>query len=278
MTSVTPRHRKPLTDAEIAQRRAAASKPRPRTKPLSEAELAQRRAANALAAQASTGPTTPEGKAIASRNSWIHGRYSAVNRAAFASVRESLNLKAFGKPCLTTCPVHPDNPDRREHPCSLVTQGLTQAGGDCLDKTVYAQVFDAIIDCVETGEMSKINAAMAAELAANLNVIQQVRREIAEKGIVMFSPMVDKEGNVVIDPETEKPAIGKVHQNPAVFMLIRLTEALGISLPEMMATPRAREKLREADEGADAMQTFLGAIAGRFANAKRPQVLEHDPD
>lgn len=276
--AVTPRHRKPLTEAEIAQRRAAASKPRPRSKPLSEAELAQRRSASEASRGLQTGPTTTEGKAIASRNSWIHGRYSAVNRAAFATVRESLNLKAFGKPCRTTCPVHPDNPDRREHPCSLVTQGLTQAGGDCLDKTVYAQAFDAIIQAVESGEMGGMNATLAAELAANLNVIQQVRKEIAEKGIVMFSPMVDKDGVVVLDPETGKPAIGKVHQNPAVFMLIRLTEALGISLPEMMATPRAREKLREADEGADAMQTFLGAIAGRFAQAKRPQVIDHDPD
>jgi len=88
---------------------------------MSEAAIAQRHANLPAAAAAATGPNTPEGKAASSRNAWVHGRYSAINRAQFASGATSI-AKMFGKPCVTTCPFHPDNPDRTEAPCSLVLE------------------------------------------------------------------------------------------------------------------------------------------------------------
>lgn len=50
---------------------------------MSEAALAQRRNNLPAAAAAATGPLTEEGKAASSRNAWVHGRCSAVNRAQF---------------------------------------------------------------------------------------------------------------------------------------------------------------------------------------------------
>lgn len=279
MTAVRPRHqrpKRPLTERELAQRREAGKAKKPNMRQ-TEAALAQRRAASAAAMGHQTGPITEEGKAISSRNAWKHGQRSAVNRAAFTTVAGSLGLSAFGKPCRTTCPVHPDNPDRSEAPCSLVKNQLTQAGGDCLDKTVYLQAFEAIIDAVENGDMSGMNAQLAANLGANLQLLHQIRHEIATKGLIFTSPMVDKEGNIVREDDGTA-VVGKVHQNPAVFMLIRLTEALGLSLPETLATPRSREKVREADEAGDTLQQFVGAIAERFnkASARTPRTIDHD--
>src|SRR5678815_1606287 len=114
-------------------------KPEKRPYTVSDAVLRQRRENQAKATEASrelsTGPKTEEGKAAVSRNGWKHGRYSAINRAHFGVGATSM-AKLFGKPCRTTCPYHPENPERTEMPCSLVLDGLTHAGGSCLDKTV----------------------------------------------------------------------------------------------------------------------------------------------
>ena len=59
--------------------------------------------------------------------------------------RPAADFQLFGKPCVTTCPFHPDNPERKEKPCGLVLDGLTHAGGSCLDKTVYVHALESLM-------------------------------------------------------------------------------------------------------------------------------------
>ena len=122
--------------------------------------------ANEASRELSTGPVTEEGKAAVSRNGWKHGRYSAINRAQFGLGATSV-AKLFGKPCVTTCPFHPDNPERKEKPCGLVLDGLTHAGGSCLDKTVYVHALESLMGAMRDRHLSLdaaflISAALAA--------------------------------------------------------------------------------------------------------------------
>lgn len=273
MKAVKPRHRKPQTEAQIAQRRAVP----PRKRELSEAELAQRRAASAAAMGHHTGPITEAGKAVVSRNAWKTGQYSAAHKLQRDLVGTSI-AGSFGKPCKTTCPWHPDNGKRTEAPCSLVTSGQTQAGGDCLDRRVYVEAFDAIIAAVQGGEMDGMNGVLAANMAANMQLLQQLREEISAKGMTLVSPMIDKSGKIIRDDDGTM-VIGKVHMNPAMMALIRLLESMGLNLPELMATPRAREKLRDDDQRNDTMSALLGAVMNRFSGAQSPRgtprTMEH---
>lgn len=234
---------------------------------MSEAAMAQRHANLPAAAAASTGPTTSEGKAASSRNAWVHGRYSAINRAQFASGATSI-AKMFGKPCVTTCPFHPDNPDRTEAPCSLVLDGLTRAGGSCLDKTVYVHALDSLMSAFTDGNMDGMHGLLATEMAGNFQLLRQIREEIAERGLLIEIPMVTKEGVVVRDADG-KPIVAELRTNPILAHLIKLNESLGINLAELMATPRAREKLKDDDEAAGGLQSLLGAIFNR-AQRKLP--------
>jgi len=231
---------------------------------MSPAALEQRRANLPAAAAAATGPITIEGKAASSRNGWQHGRYSAVNLAQFGLGATSM-AKMFGKPCVTTCPFHPDNPNRAEAPCSLVLDGLTHAGGSCLDKTVYVHALDALMRVFADGDMDSMHGMLATEMAGNMQLLRQIREDIAERGLLIPIPAITKEGVVVRDADGTM-IVADLKPNPMLSHLIKFNESLGINFAELMATPRAREKLKDNDDAADGLQSLLGAI---FNRAKR---------
>ena len=149
-----------------------------RERELSEAELVQRRNASQIAREHCTGPLTEAGKAASSRNGWKHGRYSAINRAQFGLGASSV-AKLFGKPCVTTCPYHPDNAERTESPCTLVLDGMTHTGGSCLDKTVFVYALQSLMDAMQDGDMDGMHGLLATEMASNLQVLQHIRSEVA---------------------------------------------------------------------------------------------------
>lgn len=244
-----------------------------RTYTMSPAALEQRRANLPAAAAAATGPITDEGKAASSRNAWIHGRYSAVNRAQFGLGATSM-AKMFGKPCVTTCPFHPDNPSRTEAPCSLVLDGLTHAGGSCLDKTVYVHALDSLMRAFTDGDMDGMHGLLATEMAGNMQLLRQIREDIAERGLLIEIPLTNKLGNLVLDADN-KPVIGDLKPNPMLAHLIKFNESLGINFAELMATPRAREKLKDDDDAAAGLQIMMGAIFNR-AKGRLPAPRDDD--
>ena len=226
-------------------------------KPISQRKLEANRA-NALK---STGPRTEEGKAASSRNGWQHGRYSAVAKHAFAHHGIASMAKLWGKPCLTTCAMHPDNPDVQT-PCSLVVDGLTSAGRNCLDKTVLLQAMSALHDAMERGELGGVHAMLAVEGGKVMQLLHQLMLEITEKGLLIPVPMVTKEGNVVYDREGNM-VTAEYKPNPMIGHYVKLLGDFGISLPEMLATPQARARAKTGEAAADTFQTMMGQIMRR---------------
>ena len=256
------------TPAMTAPSTKATKRPgRPAGKPCTPAELAARQAN----AQLSTGPRTEAGKAVASRNAWKHGMDSAAAKSAFGRSGADALAMAFGKPCKRTCPYHPEN-DEVERPCSLVLDGLTQAGGNCLDKTVYVNALASLADAIENGEMSGVNAMMAAEGAKVAQILHELVTEISKNGMLIKIPVVTKEGKLVVD-ECGVPVPGDVKVNPLLAVWQKLLSDFGISLPEMLATPQARAKTKTAESAADAFQSLLGGIMQRAGRPQGPSSL-----
>lgn len=251
----------------------APTPPAKRAYTLSEAALAQRRSASAAGAAAATGPTTDDGKAVSSRNAWKHGQHSAAYGRHFDHGVHAL-ATMFGKPCQTTCPVHPDNPNRAEAPCSLVTRGLTRAGGDCLDKSVYVDAFDSIIESLSTGDNTGMHGLLASQVAQAVQLLHDLREAIARDGLSLAIPAISKDGEVIKD-ENGKPVPSKYVDNPALFHFTRLLDVLGINFPELLATPRAQKQAKVGEEQAGAMQSMLGVVMQRFG---RVRTLTQDGD
>lgn len=236
---------------------------RPAGQPLSEAELAQRRAA----AQKSTGPVTEEGKARSSRNAWKHGQYSAIHATHFDHGLRSV-LGFMGKPCQTTCPMHPDNPERTSEPCTLVLDGLTSAGGSCLDKRVYVDAFGAIIEAVsEGGDRAGVHALMGAEIASTVQLLHEVRASIASEGMLLKVPAINDDGEVITRADGTEVFV-KYFSNPLVPVAFKALEQLGTNLPELLATPRAQAQAKTDGKKADAMTSMLGALVQRGQQAR----------
>ena len=230
---------------------------------LSEAELAQRRAA----AKKSTGPRTEEGKARSSRNAWKHGVSSAVHKAHFGNGLNAL-LGTMGKPCQTTCPIHPDNPDLGDQaPCSLVTEGLTRAGGNCMERKVYVDAFAAIMDAIENQAMDGVNAMMASEIASTLHMLHDLKAQVTELGPMIGIPMINDDGEVITRKDGSE-VMGKYVANPGWPIVLKTLEVLKIDLSELLTTPKSKAQAKVDDEKVDAMQTLLGGIFQRGAAAR----------
>lgn len=235
------------------------AKPRKTTKPLTEAQLRQRREA----AKKSTGPRTLEGKARSSRNNWKTGLHSkanltsAIHRGHFDTGLDAL-VGAVGKPCKSTCP---------KYPCSLVDDGVTSPGGSCLDKTVYVQAFAAVIDAVQNRSMEGVGGVMAAEIASTLQMLHDLREQCADMGPILGIPAVTSEGNVITRADGSE-VMSKWIVNPAWPVVLKTLEVLGISLPEALATPQAQARAKVEGEAADALQQAMGGIFQRAQAAR----------
>jgi hypothetical protein len=258
MSETTPRKKYTMSDKAIEQRRANQPK------------------ATEASRDLSTGPITEDGKAASSRNGWVHGRYSAINRAQFGLGAASL-AKMFGKPCVTTCPYHPDNLDRTESPCSLVLDGLTHAGGSCLDKTVYVHAATALMEAMQSGEMDAMHGLLAKEMASNLQVLDALRQSIADDGVMVTIYEKERDGTLKLDDKGNPYAVD-IKLNPAIHAIAKFSDTLGLNFAELMATPRAREKLKDDDEAANGIASVIGSIfsrAGKKLASQRP-AIEHD--
>ena len=189
-------------------------------------------------AQKSTGPKTDEGKEISSRNAWKHGLHSR-NR-----------VLGFGKPCRTTCP---------HYPCSLVNDGETSPGKDCLDKEYLAETMHAISKALETGDLHDLKGVVTLQLGQSLQVIDELQASILQYGVYMKSEKLDKTGQV----------IGyELKPNPSLLPLSNLLKAAGVTLPEFMATPAAIERKKSSDEAAAGFADLFRTAGEGLANAR----------
>lgn len=186
-------------------------------------------------------------------------------------------LGVVGKPCLTTCPIHPDNPKLGMRACSLVQDGLTSAGGNCLDKQVYVDAFGHIIAAVQNRDFEGVNGLMATEISAAVQMLHDLRRTVADQGIVVAVPATTAEGAIIKRADGSE-VIAKLISNPGYPLMLKTLEVLGISLPELLATPAAANRAKTEDEAAGAMQTLIGGIFQRTGKPalQRGRVIDHE--
>lgn len=232
---------------------------------MSEKALEQRRAASQAAVDqgAHTGPLTEEGKAASSRNAWKHGEYSQ----ATAMWKELGAIGAVGTPCRSTCPKHPDqNP---QHPCTLVLDGLTKPGGDCLDRSVYVQAFDDIMENLHTGKLEAVHGMLASQVANLVEVLNMLRSAIHENGVLIDKPLTNKSGEI----------IGHVKViNPAIDRFNKMANDAGFSLPELMATPRQVKKHEAKEKETRTLQDMMHGVLTRFGGQPGGRTYDQDPE
>ncbi len=235
---------------------AAAGKP----KTMTEAALKQRREA----AKKSTGPITEAGKAASSRNGYKHGLYSKKTKAD-----NWASMGMLEKPCKSTCP--------KFETCQPVKEGLTKPGQNCMDKQVYVEAFMAIMDIMQNGD-GEYGYGMLANIGASaIAVLNDMREHIAHKSPVIMRPVINRQGEVVVNPET-----GEVYEtpilNPVLVPYIKLLGELGVNLPELMATPRAIARDSNEKDLGDAVVDLFSGLGEKFGNRRIPHTIDGEAD
>ena len=201
---------------------------------LTPAAINQRRQASQL----STGPVTEAGKASSSKNAWKHG------------LRAHTRILNLGKPCKSTCP---------EYPCSLVDDGATQPGQQCLDKEYMLSCVEAVSRAVVSGDLSGLKDVAALQMGQSIQVIDELQASILEYGVYMKDEKLDKDGKVI--GYALKP-------NPSLLPLSNLLKAVGMTLPDFMITPAAVERKKSDEDATDTLATIFSAAASGLARAK----------
>ncbi len=205
-----------------------------RTYTMTPAALAQRQSA----AQNSTGPKTPEGKAASSMNGWKHGQYAKKR------------LLSLGKPCKTTCP---------HYPCNLVDDGATLPGQQCLDKEYMLHTINALSKALADGDLSDLKQVVTLQLGGTLQVIDELQASILEYGVYMKSEKIGKDGGI----------IGyEIKPNPSLLPLSNLLKAAGVTLPDFMVTPAAIEKSKSDKEAAETLADIFRGAGNALNQAK----------
>jgi hypothetical protein len=189
-------------------------------------------------AQHSTGPTTPEGKAISSRNSWRHGLHARKR------------VMGLGKPCKSTC---------HKYPCSLVDDGDVTPGDDCLDKEYFLHSINAISRALQEGNLNDLKDIVSIQLSGTLQVIDELQSSILQYGVYMKSEKLDKEGKV----------IGyELKPNPSLLPLSNLLKAAGVTLPDFMITPKEVARVKTEEETGKSIVDIFRSAGAALQQAK----------
>ena len=201
---------------------------------LTDKALNQRLEASAL----STGPTSTEGKAVCSQNGWKTGLHA------------KRRVLSFGKPCKSTC---------RHYPCTLVDDGATRPGQQCLDKEYLHLAISALSKAMQQGELTDLKELMTLKLADTLQIIDDLQRSIIEDGVYMKSEKLNKEGEVI--GYDLKP-------NPSLLPLSNLLKASGVTLTDFMATPASILKAKTDTATGETIADLLSGLTRRVRNSE----------
>lgn len=190
---------------------------------MSDAALAQRQ--NAAKA--------PKPGMLGVRNNYKHGQFAS-------------NFANRIKPCKSTCD---------KYPCSMIEEGHTQPGGDCLDKLEILTFFRAVHDAVSSKKLESFNSIGSLLISNNLLILQQLQEDIMRDG-------------TILKRETPTTAGVKIEYvlHPGLQALPKMLADLGMNPAEFMITPRAIAKQGSEDEG---IRTLADLMSGIGKNVKK---------
>ncbi len=165
------------------------------------------------------------------RNNWKHGLYAKdfANRL---------------KPCKSTCP---------RYPCTMVGDGITAPGGDCLDKTELLQFFRSVHTAITTKNTDDFNGYSALLIANSMKILQDMQEAILQDGTVLKREKQTREGLQI-----------EYVMHPALAALPKLIADLGMHPSEFMITPKAIAKQEDEEEGLKTLADLMSGVARKL--------------
>ena len=173
------------------------------------------------------------------RNGWKHGKYveNFVNKI---------------KPCKSTC---------SQYPCSLVQEGDTKPGDDCLDKADIISFYRAVHKAIANKDLEDFNSLAALQISNAMKVVDMLIEDIIRDGTVVKREKHDAKDNLIIEYVT----------HPSLLALPKLVADLGLNPAEFMITPRAITRDEEKEKDRETVTDGFTRIAKAMGKIKSPK-------
>jgi hypothetical protein len=169
---------------------------------------------------------------LGNRNNWRHGMYAE-------------NFIGKMRPCLSTCP---------DYPCSLVDEGKTEPGKDCLDKVEVIQFYRAVHRAIQDKEYDEFNDLAALQIGNTIKVIDMLVEDLFRDGTVVKREKYDAKGHLVIEYVT----------HPSLLALPKLIADLGLTPAEFMITPRSIDKGNTERDATKSLAEIMSRVGKVF--------------
>ena len=184
----------------------------------------------------------PRPGAKGNRNSWKHGKYSK-------------NMLTRIKPCLKSC---------SRYPCSLVSEGATKFGGDCLDAAELLHIVRSIHRVlVNPEENEDLKEIAAVNIGSSVRILEMLQEDILRDGTLIRSRKYDKNGECIQEEY-------KVH--PSLHVLPKLIADLGMTPDQFMITPKAQARNTNEEDAVRSIADLMKTAGQQMAIAQQKRL------
>jgi len=178
---------------------------------------------------------------LGNKNAWKHGN-SAQNF-----------IESKIRPCLSTC---------SKYPCSIIVEGATKPGGDCLDKAEIIGYYRAILKGIQQKDYGDFNEVAALLMAQTIHTAQMLLEDVARDGSTLKRDKVNKIGEVIATEYVP---------HPSLQTLPKILAELKINPNEFMLTPKIQAKLDEEEKDRQTLTSLMEKATKALSNKEQKE-------
>lgn len=182
------------------------------------------------------------------RHAWKHGRYAKTMLTRI-------------KPCLRSC---------TRYPCTLVKEGATKFGGDCLDAAELLHIIRSVHRVLANPEENEDFKEIAAvNIGNSIRVLEMLQEDILRDGTMIRSKKFDKNGACYQE---------EIKLHPSLYAIPKMIADLGLTPDQFMITPKSQARNQNEEDAVKSISDLMKSAGEQLAAARQKKADKDGTD